>query len=326
MIAVKAVEVPGVHRLEIPTPFAIGALNAYLLEGPPLTLIDAGPHTEEAQRALRAQIEALGFRPEQVERLLITHPHLDHFGLARWLKEACGCRVYAHPEAVAEMRDFAAHYERERAYFERLMVEMGMPLQTAQLITRLPAGFAVLAPPVEVDQTLQEGDPVPVEVGGSRLEPVDVPGHSPGSLCFHLKGEGALFSGDHILEEITSNPLLQLPDPETGARPKSLLQYIASLEKVDRLDLELILPGHRGAITDPHRVIERTLKHHERRKAKLLDLLDEEEEQTPYILMGKLFSNLPATEQFLGMSEVIGHLEVLEEEGRVRARLRDGVW
>ncbi len=310
----------GVHPIAVPTPFQVGPVNAYLLEGPPRTLVDVGPHTDEARGALE---QALGGALEGIELLLVTHPHIDHFGLAGWLKAQSGCRVVAHPHAVPKLADFAGYYAREQDFFKGELVAWGMPEQAAQLLTEIPKGFAVLAPPVAVDDTLVEGDRI--RVGALELDVLETPGHSPGSLSFHDRAHKALFAGDHLIRGITPNPLLEMPLPATGKRPKSLIEYVGALEKVAALDLEVAYSGHREPITDPAAAIRANFEHIEARAKRVLGLLANEGPLTPYALMGKLFPHLPATEQFLGMSEAVGHLERLEALGRVRRTVRGGV-
>src|SRR5712692_9963925 len=84
------------HRIELPTPFPVGSVNAYLLAGDPLTLVDAGPKTQEAQRALEAGVASAGFRIESIRRILLTHGHVDHSGNAAWLAQRTGAVVYLH--------------------------------------------------------------------------------------------------------------------------------------------------------------------------------------------------------------------------------------
>lgn len=312
----------GVHLLALPTPFQIGAVNCYLLEGEPLTLVDVGPHTDEALQALTVQLERLGHRLQDVEQLLITHPHLDHFGLAAAVKEASGCEVVAHPQAGEKLANFRGYYEHEQGYFTDVLVSMGMPRQSARLITQLPQSFSVLAPPVQADGCLSEGDAV--RAGDLTLQALETPGHSVGSLCFYAPEQQALFAGDHLIDGITPNPLLEMPPAPGQPRPRTLVQYLDSLDKVAQLLLKVVYSGHRSVIHDPQRVIELTLKHHGNRSAKVLKLIAESP-LTPYELMGKLFPNLPATEQFLGMSEAIGHLEWLQDQGSVRTLDQGGV-
>ncbi len=315
-------KIPGVHHLPIPTPFQVGAINAYLLDGPPLTLIDVGPYTEKALASLESQLSDLGHQIEDIEQVLITHPHMDHFGLAGEVKRRSECKVIAHPDAVEKLKDFEGFYLREQDYFGEFLVSMGMPTQMVQMLTEFPKSFSLLAPPVDVDDTLVEGDQI--QIGSLQFDVLETPGHSPASLCFYEPTYQGLFAGDHFIDGITPNPLLEMPQPPETERPKSLVLYLESLEKINRLDLKVVFSGHRNICTDPQRVIDQSFLHQEKRSKKVLDML-KEEALTAFGLMEKLFPNLPATEQFLGMSEAVGHLDCLVNQGKAQTRTSENI-
>lgn len=310
-------KVPGVHHLPIPTPFQVGPINVYLLEGPPLTLVDVGPFTDKARASLESQLGELGHQIEDLEQLMITHPHMDHFGLAGEVKRRSGCQVISHPDAVVKLKDFEGFYIREQDFFGKFLVSMGMPEQTVNVLTEFPKSFSVLAPPVDVDDTLVEGNQI--DIGNLHFEVLETPGHSPASLCFYEPTHQALFAGDHLIDGITPNPLLEMPQPPDTDRPKTLVQYVDSLEKVNRLDLKVVFSGHRNVFTEPQRIIDQNFSHIEKRSDKVFNLI-QEAPTTAFELMEKLFPNLPATEQFLGMSEAVGHLDWLEHQGKARTR------
>ncbi|MFN7928514.1 MAG: MBL fold metallo-hydrolase [Blastocatellia bacterium] len=85
-----------IEKLVIPTPFPVGPINIYLLVDDPLTLVDTGPKTDAAKEALTTQLHNLGFRITDIQRIILTHTHEDHCGLASWLQQQCGAPVYVH--------------------------------------------------------------------------------------------------------------------------------------------------------------------------------------------------------------------------------------
>jgi len=315
-------KIPGVHHLPIPTPFQVGAINAYLLDGPPLTLIDVGPFTEKALASLETQLSELDRKIEGIEQVLITHPHMDHFGLAGEVKRRSGCKVISHPDAIEKLKDFEGFYLREQDFFGGFLVSMGMSTQTVQVLTEFPKSFSLLAPPVEVDDTLVEGEQL--QIGSLRFDVLETPGHSPASLCFYEPTYQALFAGDHFIDGITPNPLLEMPQPPEAERPKSLVLYLESLEKINRLSLKVVFSGHRNICTDPQRVIDQSFAHQEKRSNRVLGML-QEEALTAFGLMEELFPSLPATEQFLGMSEAVGHLDCLVHQGKAQTRTLENI-
>lgn len=312
------------ERIEIPTPFHIGSMNCYAFLGADITLVDPGPATDEAYDTLRSRLEAEGYGLDDIDRILVTHPHMDHFGLASRLKAVSDAELLAHKDAVDQLADPDGYLAREQAFFEPFLASMGMPEQVAGTTVELPEPYATFREPVTVDETFTEGERVDV---GDELEIVHTPGHSPGSACFVDPVDGTAFTGDHVLAEISPNPLLTLEPGTSEQRTRSLPTYLESLRRLRELDIDVGVgyAGHRGTIPD---VVERAgeiVDHHHDRKEAFADVLEADGQMTAYQLMRDRFPDLPATEMFPGMSEVIGHLDLLEDEGRVEITETDGV-
>jgi glyoxylase-like metal-dependent hydrolase (beta-lactamase superfamily II) len=169
-------------------------------------------------------------------------------------------------------------------------------------------------------ETLADGEIV--ECGERKLKVIHLPGHSAGSVGFY-DDEGLLFAGDHLLAEITPNPLLDLSARAKNGY-KSLKSYLNSLELTKKLNMSLVLPGHGKNIDDPLTLIDRFSMHHANRKKEILSLLSENE-KTKWEISCLLFGDLQTREIYLGLSEVEGHLELLEEERKVAKRKKEGI-
>ena len=323
-------------RLSIPTPFQVGPVNAYLAGR---TLVDPGPGSEEAWAALLDGLEARELGPADVERVIVTHPHPDHFGLAARLREQ-GARVVASPGTAEIIRDFAARLDYEQAYFADFFERHGMARSTAETVTDLPESFLRVAPGVETDRELHDGDTV--EVRETTLTAEAVQGHAPGETIFTYETDGSerAIVGDHVLPDITPNPLLQPPTEEGGEqttglrsssghrsdggeRPRVLPAFNRSLADLREREFDRFLPGHREEIDRPTERIGEILDAHEERTGNVRDVVSGP--TTSVEVMQALFEDLPATEYFSGMSEAIGHLDVLEARGEVESRERGGV-
>jgi glyoxylase-like metal-dependent hydrolase (beta-lactamase superfamily II) len=305
--------------VSVSTPFAVGPVNAYVAGR---TVVDPGPASGESWSALLDGLEAEGLAPEDLERVLVTHPHPDHFGLASRLRDA-GADVVATPPAAAIMADFPARLQYEQDFFTDFLQRCGLAAETARTVTQLPESFLPYAPSVETDHEVVDGDAVRVD--GTELTVDQVAGHSPGEAVFAYDQDGERWGivGDNVLAEITPNPLLQPPPDPGAARPRVLPTYNESLERLAGAGYDRFLPGHRGAVDDPPGRIEAILADHEERTANVLDLVNGP--TTPAEVMTELFGDLPATEKFPGMSEAVGHLDVLEERGEVASEDRGGV-
>jgi glyoxylase-like metal-dependent hydrolase (beta-lactamase superfamily II) len=307
------------RRVPIHTPFAVGSVNTYLAGR---TVVDPGPDCEESWTELLDALDTDDLQPTDVERVIITHPHPDHFGLANRLREA-GADVVAGQRAAEIMGDFAGHFEHERAYFTPLLTRWGLDEDTAETVTGLPEAYLGYAPSVETDRVVDEGDTVTVD--GTDLAVEETLGHAESELLLRLEadGERQAIVGDHVLPDITPNPLLQAPIDPDGERPHPLPKYNESLDALAAEPLDRLLPGHREEITDPAGRIRDIRDAHEERTDNVADIVDGP--TTPAEVMRGLFGDLPATETFSGMSEAVGHLDVLEDRERVIRTDRGGV-
>jgi glyoxylase-like metal-dependent hydrolase (beta-lactamase superfamily II) len=306
-------------RLSIPTPFAVGPVNAYLAGR---TVVDPGPGSEEAWTALLAGLEERALTPADVAQVLVTHPHPDHFGLAARLHEE-GADVCASPPCADIVADFAGRLDEEQEFFTDFFERHGMAATTAESVTELAESFLSFAPAVETDTLLDDGDTVTVD--GVAVTAEAVAGHAPGERIYTYEaGDGdeqRALVGDHVLGDITPNPLLQ--PPEGGERPRVLPAYNRSLERLRDREFDRLLPGHREAIRDPVGRIDEILDAHENRTANVHEIVDGP--TTAVEVMNELFDDLPLTEYFPGMSEAIGHLDVLEERGAVTRSTNGGL-
>lgn len=305
-----------VGRIPTPTPFPVGDVNAYLLlppeGGDELTLIDTGVRSEEAFEALLRAMRAFGLPLERVARILVTHAHPDHFGQAARIRALSGAEVFASageaermkaPWSPTAQRDEAVQ-GRFRAWSvpEDLLAE---PEETGRASLRVQE-------PVEVAGALAEGDRI--ELGDRTLEVIETPGHCEGHLVFYDRASRTLFSGDHLLPDISPVPLLHIPRGPEEARQPSLVRFLESLAKVEALECDVAFPAHGDVIRDHRALIARYRRHHERRKREIAARL-RDGPRTPFELGAELFPRRHASQLFLVLSEVIGHLDLLVEEG-----------
>jgi glyoxylase-like metal-dependent hydrolase (beta-lactamase superfamily II) len=199
---------------------------------------------------------------------------------------------------------------------------MGLPDQMAEVVTKVPEPYLEFQAPIAVDVELTEGDGIDV---GTELEAIHTPGHSQGCVCFHATATGVAFTGDHILAEITPNPVLTVSVHAENARTRSLPTYISELRRLLDVEATVGYGGHGDPIPDLHGRVRETIAHHEERKRDIARLVAEDGTPTAYELMQEMFGDLPTTEVFLGISEVIGHLDMLEADGQVETVEENGL-
>jgi glyoxylase-like metal-dependent hydrolase (beta-lactamase superfamily II) len=301
-------------RIRVPTPFQIGRVNTYLAGR---TIVDPGPDSEEAWAALLDGINAAGLAPEDIEQVVVTHPHPDHFGLARRLREE-GARILASPQAADIMAEFESRLHYEQSYFTSFFERCGLSAESAETVTNLPEAFLPFAPEVQTDRRLSSGDRFTVVETTLTADPVE--GHAPGELVFGYDADGQhrALVGDNVLGNITPNPFLQPPADRGGERPRVLPAYNDSLRRLREQSYDRFLPGHGNDVTAPAERIDEILDAHEQRTETVRELVDGP--VVPVEIMHQLFDDLPLTEQFSGLSEAVGHLDVLEARGEVTQR------
>jgi glyoxylase-like metal-dependent hydrolase (beta-lactamase superfamily II) len=319
----------GVARIEVPSPFAIGAVNCWLLEGDPLTVVDPGPNTPESLAALEAGLAEHGRRVEDVELVLLTHQHHDHVGLAEEVRGRSGAGVAAVPPLARFLADFDASMDADDAYAVAMMERHGVEPGVAAELSALSRGWRHVGRGVRVDRLLEEGQAVQA---GSRVWRVHRrPGHSPTDTVFHAEDEQLLLGGDHLLERVSSNPVLHAPigiaDPAARAasadRPRPLRDYLASFARTRELEVALVLPGHGDAFAGHRELIAERERMHERRADKIAASVDGS--TTAADIARTLWRRLAVSQAFLALSEVLGHVDLLEAEGRVHELDEGGV-
>lgn len=197
-----------------------------------------------------------------------------------------------------------------------------MPDSTAETVTDLPQVFVHYAQSVEVDRAVGEGDTLHVD--GRELTVSELVGHATGEVMFgydHGDDRWGLV-GDNVLADISPNPFLQPPPERGGERPRVLPAYNDSLAALAEAGFDRLLPGHRSPVLRPAERIGTVLEEHRERTARVAEVVAEP--TTPFEVMTELFGDLPVTEQYMRMSEAVGHLDVLEAAGRVIVRDVDG--
>jgi len=312
-----------IHTLSLPTPFPVGPVNVYLVEGDPLTLVDVGPRMSRTWAALEEGLAHHGYTPADIRQVVITHTHSDHLGNLARLVEISGARVFAHRRNRDWITDFPTEWVRRIAYYVECMQRGGAPREQVALMREMLApGIRLGAPvPGEYLHLVDEGDTV--TMGGVEWEVYHMPGHASGHIALYQPQTGLLFAGDHLLAKVSSNPVLESPLRGETQRPRSLVDYFRSLRKVAELDVYRVLTGHGPPIENHRALVEQRLAMHRERLERIAAFLADGA-RTPYQICRALFPNLAAHDVFLAMSEVIAHLDVLEAEGRVVRRERDG--
>ncbi|MDQ3936949.1 MAG: MBL fold metallo-hydrolase [Actinomycetota bacterium] len=311
----------GIHKLAIPTPFAVGRVNLYLIDDDPLTLVDAGPNSGRSLDELEGQLRGLGRRVEDIGLILVTHQHIDHIGLVGIVARRSGAEVAAIDKLVPFMENYSEHAAVQDTFASQLMLRHGIAPDVVQALQSVSLAYRAWGARADVSRVLHDGDVV--ELRDRRLEVHFRPGHSPTDTVFYDPESRRLLAADHLLAHISSNPLMT-PAEEGEERPQALVAYLDSLSKTRAMDLAEVLPGHGDPITDHRNLIDQRVRLHRKRADKILDQI-RERSRTAHDLAQALWGNVAVTQAFLTLSEVIGHTDILMNEGKVREVEEGGV-
>jgi len=290
--------------------------NVYLVDGGELTLIDTGPKTREALAALQAGLAEWNYTLADIQRLIITHAHPDHLGLVRRVIAESGARLYTHQRNLHWLTEFDVEWQRYADFCGSVLHRAGVPEKAWTAIkTRMESAWHY----VEVVSTdcvgglLEDGDVFPL--GGAPWEVLQTPGHSDGLICLYQRESGVFISSDLLLADINYSPILDSPPRDGDHRPNHLLDYLESLERIERMEINIVLPGHGQPAHNHRALIARQRAFCETRRQQILGALDREK-KTAYQVWETLYPALHPIDLFLGISNIVSYLDALQKEGK----------
>jgi len=308
----------GVAELFLPLPMRPTIVNVYLVRGgSSWTLIDTGMHTSDSAATFRAALAEVGIEPAAIDRIVSTHHHVDHYGASGPYRELTGAEVCLHPLEAERAAATRAAPGEQPEWLRR----HGVPIVPPEQQLPSPARwFGTVYAPAVPDRTIADGDEIPLG-DGRVLEAVWTPGHTSGHCCLLLRPDGILFVGDHLLPKIT---------PHVGIYPggpqNPLGDFLASHEKIQRLDARLVCPAHGGVYEDHRHRARQLIDFHRVRMRTMLELI-RRRALTAYEVALGAFAISPDNrfQVMAATSETLAHLELLRLQGKVSRTEADGV-
>ncbi len=296
----------------VPTPFYVGPVNCYLIAEDPLTLIDTGPKTREALEALKEGLRRARFRVSDIRRIILTHAHEDHCGLAKQLRdEAKDAEVLVHGWETGH-RVGRLEYVEHRTLLERA----GVPTEEIALMRETYESVRALADALADGEHSELKDNAELEFATGALRVVHTPGHTPGSCSFLREADRTLIAGDCVLKRITPNPVLS-PDPiDPTRRFRSLAEYLVSLARIRSLSPTLVYGGHGEAVNDYEELFNRYLRAISERQQDVIRLVPREG-ATAFDVARELFPGSTDVHRFLAVSEAVAHLDLAHSENKI---------
>jgi glyoxylase-like metal-dependent hydrolase (beta-lactamase superfamily II) len=308
--------------LSIPTPFYVGDVNVYLIKEDPLTLIDVGPKTKDASDTLRAKLAKNGVNFADIQRIVLTHAHEDHCGLAKQVRdEAKNAEILVHEWETGHLFGRLSHDEHKQ-----LLLRSGVPESVFNEMRSLYEDISLLTDSLEDTDFQPLHDEMELEFAGGSLRVLHTPGHTPGSCSFVREADRTIICGDCVLKRITPNPILSLDPLDPSKRFRSLAEYLVSIARLREFRPTLAYCGHGESVTDFDEIFHRYVRSIDERQKKVISLVSNDG-MTAFDVAKRLFPDSfdHDVHRFLAISESIAHLDYAESEGKVKVEAGSGV-
>ncbi len=312
-------------RIELPTGWSMGSVNAYLFTRPEIVLVDTGDRAEASWEALVDGLAAHGVAPRDISRIVITHPHVDHFGQARRIVDESDAAVWIFEQGAPWLPASTRLWdERASFYSDYFLPRTGLPPETRRLIARgneLLREMAVTIPEERIVTFRAGGE---LRMGGLAWHIIHAPGHASMQTVFYQPQTRQLISADMLLA-VTPAPIVEHPPPGESERQPGLPLFLRSLDTLEALEIDTVYPGHGRPFSDHRRVIARQRERIETRKAECLSLIQDGRATIPELLEA-MYAHQPPASRIAGLWMLVGYLDLLKAEGAITEGVVDGVW
>ncbi|HEV3473316.1 MAG TPA: MBL fold metallo-hydrolase [Actinomycetota bacterium] len=316
---------PGIFRLVLPLPFpGLDSVNAFLLADPDgHTLVDCGMHLPDEPEGgwpeLVAALETAGTGPGAIARLVVTHPHIDHYGLASRVVDETGCELWMHETSSHDL-DLYRDPDSAIGSLRELLADHGVDEAELDELTAFEDWSRFISGIVEPTNVVIGGEKF--NAGSRAWEIVYTPGHADAHICVWSPADRILISGDHLLPTITPHI-----DFERYGEEDPLGEFLDSLAIIERLDPALVLLGHGAPFREGAERARIVARHHDRRLGSILQVIRREPHTAEEITEAIFGETLLNFQKRLALGEALAHIAYLRKRGEVeRIKSEDGAF
>ncbi|MCP5097865.1 MAG: MBL fold metallo-hydrolase [Chloroflexi bacterium] len=312
-------------RIKLPTGLGVGPANAYLFVEPEPILVDCGIRHEDGWSALEAGLMAHGVAVSDLSRVVITHPHVDHFGQAGRIVAEGEAEVWIADVGAEWLLDTAVMWQQRHQFYREFFLEpCGFDTETIEVLAGGIASVSTRSYPIPRESIVTFKTDGMLQMGGLPWQVLHVPGHTYHQTCFYQQETKQLISADHLLG-VTPTPVVEQALDGSNTRIPALPQFLQSLDLVERLEIEMVYPGHGRPFTHHRDVIQRQRERIATRKAEVLALIEKGEHTIP-TLLNIMYAHHPPQFRFAGLWMLVGYLDLLKVDGRIEEKTINGVW
>ena len=317
--------VPGVTRVPVPIGVNnIETVNVYVLaDGDRVTLVDCGvwrPDADGGVAAVESGLRRAGYEVRDVSRIVVTHAHIDHYGLAGRLLELTGAELWMHAMTDLDCEKYR-HPDTARARRRDTYADHGVPPEEIPHVAgSLERWMPYLHSVVEASTRVRGGEQF--RVGSRTLDVLHTPGHSYGHICLWSPSDGLLFSGDHLLPGVTPPVTF-----ERGFDADPMRSYLDSLTLISEREPRLVLPGHGTPFGDGARRAEAIRRNKLRRAEAIRQRIAERPATVRELADALVAKAVLSFQRNMALAETLAHIAYLRWAGLVERRVRpDGVY
>jgi glyoxylase-like metal-dependent hydrolase (beta-lactamase superfamily II) len=312
-------------RLELPTGLQMGSVNAYLFTEPEPVLIDTGLKSKESWLALEKGLAQHDLVVSDITRVIITHAHVDHYGQAGAIATRSDAEIWISELGVPWLQE-EGQYSVVRYIFYRdfFLPSIGLNPEIMQMVQEGYQALTNQSHPIPTTHIRPFNLNDKLQMGGRTWQVLHTPGHASMQTCFYDPQNRLLLSADMLLAT-TPTPVVESPADGSWNRIPALPLFLESLDKIEKLEIETVLPGHGQPFSDHRAVIQRQRKRIYLRKDECLSWI-KAGFHTPLELLDKMYPHHPGAFSFTSLWMLIGYLDLLELERTVRRETREGVW